>query len=160
MLSLVVAYSRNHTIGRDGELPWRLPGDLRRFRELTRGHTVVMGRKTYESLPAAFRPLPGRTNLVLSRDAGFDPPGAQVHRTLQSALDACAGRCFVIGGGEVYRQALPLADRVHATEVDAEIDGDTSFPPLPAEQWEAVEDSGPIAENDHVYAFRTYARRG
>lgn len=159
MVAIVVAHSRNLVIGRDGDLPWRLPNDLRRFRELTLGQTVVMGRKTFESLPDAFRPLPGRTNLVLTRRAGFDAPGAQVHHTLESALDACGGSCFVIGGGAVYRQALPLADRVYATEVDAEVDGDAFFPSLPADEWRAVEESDRFVENDHAYAFRTYDRR-
>ena len=99
MIALVVALSSNRVIGRDGALPWRLPTDLRRFRELTTGHAVVMGRRTYESLPERFRPLPDRRNIVLSTRASYAAPGAEVFGDLEAALEACEHDCFVIGGG-------------------------------------------------------------
>ncbi len=150
MIAIVVAYSRNRVIGRDGGLPWRLPTDLRRFKELTTGGTVVMGRKTYESLPEPFRPLPNRRNVVVSRN-GCDAP--EVCRSVEEALGE---DCFVIGGGEVYAQALPLAERVYATEVDADVEGDAFFPPL--EGWRLIEESDPVEENGHTFTFRTYER--
>ena len=151
MIALVVAYSRNRVIGRDGGLPWHLPTDLRRFKELTTGGTVVMGRRTWDSIPERFRPLPGRRNIVVSRN-GVDAP--EVARSLDEALEG--GDRFVIGGGEIYAQALARADRIHATEVDAVVDGDVLFPEL-GEEWRA----GPreaVTENGHRYEFVTYDR--
>ena len=155
MISIVVAHSENRVIGRDGGLPWRLPGDLRRFRELTVGHPVVMGRKTFESIPERFRPLPDRRNVVLS--SAFSADGAETFGDLASALDACGGDCFVIGGEEAYRAALPHTQRVYATEVEGEVDGDALFPPL-GEGWRCVEAGEPVEENGHRYTFRTYER--
>ena len=158
MISLVVAHARNRVIGRAGGLPWRLPTDLRRFRELTSGHAVVMGRRTFESLPDALRPLPERRNLVLSGDRAYVAPGAEVFGGLRAALDACAGgERFVIGGGRTYAQALPLAQRVYATELEADVDGDTYFPPLDA-GWRLVDASAPLTENGHAFAFKVYER--
>jgi dihydrofolate reductase len=160
MVSIVVAHASNGVIGRDGGLPWHLPTDLRRFRELTTGHAVVMGRKTFESLPAAFRPLPGRRNVVLSRSRGYEPEGAEVFAGLESALAACGHDCFVIGGELTYRQALPLAERVYVTCVEGEPAGDARFPALSERDWRCVETSDPVAENDHRFTFRTYERVG
>ncbi len=151
MVALVVAYSRGtRVIGRDGDLPWHLPTDLARFKELTTGGTVVMGRKTWDSLPDRFRPLPGRRNVVVSRN-GCDAP--EVCRSVEEAL---RDDCFVIGGGEVYAQALPRADRVYATEVDADVEGDAFFPELAG--FHEVARSEPIEENGHVFSFVTYDR--
>jgi dihydrofolate reductase len=151
VIALVVAHSRNRVIGRDGGLPWHLPTDLQRFKELTTGGTVVMGRKTWESIPERFRPLPGRRNIVVSRN-GCDAP--EVFRSVEDAL---TDDCFVIGGGEVYAQALKRATRVYATEIDAEVEGDATFPALGAE-WREVERSAPVEENGHVYSFCVYER--
>ena len=158
MIAIVVAHARNRVIGRDGGLPWRLPGDLRRFRELTRGSTVLMGRRTFESLPDAFRPLPERRNLVLSADPGYDAPGAEVFASLESALEACDGECFVIGGEVTYRDALPRCQRVYATEIDAELEGDAYFPEIEPAQWRLVDHSERLVENELGYTFRTYER--
>ncbi len=158
MIAIVVAHSANRVIGRDGELPWRLPSDLRRFRELTSGHTVLMGRRTYESLPEAFRPLPDRRNLVLSGDPGYRAEGAEVFASLQDALAACGGDCFVIGGEGTYREALPLCERLYVTEIDAEIEGDSYFPELDPGEWQLLEDAGSRTENELGFAFRTYER--
>ena len=154
MIALVVAHSANRVIGRDGGLPWHLPADLRHFKELTTGGTVVMGRRTYESIPERFRPLPGRRNLVVSR-GGCDAP--EVFGGVDEALDAAGGDCFVIGGGEVYAQALARADRVYATVIEGDVDGDVLFPEL-GPGWREVERSDDVEENGHVFSFRTYAR--
>lgn len=158
MISIVVAHSSNRVIGRDGGLPWRLPADMRRFRELTRGSTVLMGRRTFESLPDAFRPLPERRNLVLSADPGYRPPGVEVFASLQEALDACGDDCFVIGGELAYRDALPHCERLYATEIDAELEGDAFFPEIDGAEWHCVEDSERLVENDLGFVFRTYER--
>ena len=157
MVALVVAHSANRVIGRDGGLPWHLPADLRRFRELTTGHTVVMGRRTFEGLPDAFRPLPRRRNVVLSTDPEYRADGAEVQPDLAHAL---TGSCFVIGGGEIYAQALPLAERVYATEIEAEIDGDTFFPELPEREWRRVACGERIVEHGHAYRFTVHERLG
>jgi dihydrofolate reductase len=156
MVSIVVAQGSNRAIGFKGALPWSLPSDLRRFRELTTGHAVVMGRKTWESIPERFRPLPGRRNIVISRTASCE--GAEVFPTLAAALEACEGSCFVIGGGQVYAEAAALADRCYVTDVDAAPDGDAFFPELAAEEWRCVEESEPMSENDHNFVFRVYDR--
>lgn len=158
MIAIVVAHSANRVIGSGGALPWRLPSDMRRFRELTSGHTVLMGRRTYESLPDAFRPLPERRNLILSGDPSYLAEGAEVFGSLSDALAACEGDCFVIGGEVTYRDALPLCERLYATEIDAELEGDAYFPVLDPAQWRLVEDGPRRVENDLGYAFRTYER--
>lgn len=158
-VSLVVAYARNRVIGRDGGLPWHLPSDMRHFRELTTGGTVVMGRKTYASIPEKFRPLPERRNMVLSRDEGYRAPGAEVFPSLVAAMDACGCDCFVIGGGATYAETLPLAERVYATEVAEEVEGDTFFPVLDDDVWACVSSGEPVAENGHEFRIRVYERR-
>lgn len=158
MVAIVAAQGSNRVIGVGGDLPWHLPSDMRHFRELTTGHPVVMGRKTYESLPERFRPLPGRRNLVLSSNPAYAAAGAEVFGSLEEALEACDRSCFVIGGGQIYEQAAALADRIYLTEVEAAPAGDTFFPPLFAEDWRLAEESERIVENDHAFVFRTYER--
>lgn len=130
-LVLIAAVARNRVIGRDNQLLWHLPEDMRFFREATTGHPVIMGRHTWESLPVRFRPLPGRRNLVVSRDPAFAAPGAEVVPSLDAALErvADASRAFVIGGAQLYAQALARADRLLLTEIDRDFAGDTRFPP-------------------------------
>jgi dihydrofolate reductase len=129
-LVLIAGIARNGAIGRNNALLWRLPEDLAHFKALTLGHPVIMGRKTWYSLPARFRPLPGRRNIVLSRQADLRLDGAEVAASLDAALDACAeaARICVIGGAQLYAEALPRADRLELTEVDADFDADTFFP--------------------------------
>jgi dihydrofolate reductase len=160
MVSIVVAHSRNQVIGNRGRLPWHLPADMRRFRELTGGEAVVMGRRTYESLPDAFRPLPRRRNLVVSSNPSYRCPGAELHPSLEAALAACDRHCFVIGGGEIYAQAMPDAERAYVTRVDAEVEGDAFFPELREDQWRCVERSEPLVENSVPFEFRVYDRVG
>ena len=135
-VSLVAAVARGGVIGRDGGLPWRLPEDARRFRELTMGHAVVMGRRTWDSLPERFRPLPGRRNVVVTRNPEWVGEGAERAGSLEDALRLVAGaqQVFVIGGGELYAEALPLADELLLTEIEADVEGDTWFP-----AWERAE---------------------
>jgi dihydrofolate reductase len=157
-ISLVVAMDEAGTIGRGGALPWRLPADLKHFRQLTLGKTVLMGRKTWESLG---KPLEGRRNWVLSRDAAFQPAGCEVFATLEQALAAHAdGELVVIGGAELYRQALPLARTVHLTRVHARLDGDTSFPAWNAADFRqtARVDHPADARHAHAYSFITLER--
>lgn len=155
MLRVVAARSTNGVIGRSGALPWRLPTDLRRFRQLTMGGVVLMGRKTFESLPASVRPLPGRRNLVLTSDRAYYPDGVEIHRCFRSALDATGSNCFVIGGERVFHIALPFADRLYLTDVDIICEGDAFFPHL-GPRWTCVEESEPVVENGLRFVFRVY----
>ena len=159
-IRLVVAYTDNRVIGRDGGMPWHLPGDLAHFKRNTLGHPILMGRKTWLSLG---RPLPGRRNLVLTRDASFEAAGAECFASLDAALAACrdAERICVIGGEQIFRLALPLADELIATEIHARIDGDTWFPELPAGQWRETERlPQPAGDGGLSYDFVTYRRMG
>lgn len=140
---LVAAVARNGIIGRGNELVWRDPLDMQHFKTLTQGGTVVMGRKTWESLPLRFRPLPGRRNLVVSRQSGYDAPGAEVVSSFPAALatvaKAGADSLFVIGGGELYALALPYANRLELTEVDIAREGDVRFPDIRDDTWYEAE---------------------
>ena len=139
LVSLVVAMARNHVIGRDNGLPWRLPADLKHFKAVTWGKPVLMGRKTFESIG---KPLPGRTNLVLTRDRGWRAPGGVlVAHALDEALEHVkdAPELAGIGGAEVFRLLMPLATRIHLTRIDADIPGDTVFPPIDHTQWAEVD---------------------
>lgn len=156
-ISLVAALARNRVIGADNRLPWHLPEDLRRFKALTLAHPVIMGRRTYASIG---RPLPGRANIVVTRDPGYAAPGCIIVHTLQAALDAGAddGEIFVIGGAEIYALALPRADRLHLTEIDAEFHGDALFPAFHAGDFTRV--SRETGEHDGLrFAFCVYDRR-
>jgi dihydrofolate reductase len=138
-LALVVAVARNGVIGKGGALPWRIPEDLRHFKRVTVGHAIIMGRKTWDSIG---RPLPERRNVVLTRDASLTLPGAEVVTSLEQGLRLAYERDDeprVIGGGELYRLALPLATRVFLTEVDREVDGDAFFPALERAEWRETE---------------------
>jgi len=156
-ITLIAAYAANRAIGRDNALPWHLPADFAHFKRTTLGHPIVMGRKTWESLPRA---LPGRINVVVSRQAGYQAAGAQVVGSLAEALAACgeAPRIFVIGGAQLYAAALPLADEVIATEVHAEVAGDAFFPLLPDGLWREVSRAAAPPENGYAYDFVVYQR--
>lgn len=164
LVSIVAAVARNGVIGREGRLPWHLPDDLRRFRRLTTGHHVVMGRRTWESIGRA---LPGRTNVVLSRSPSWQPgdPAVVVARDLEGALAVARaagdGEAFVIGGADVYAAALASADRLHLTRVAADVEGDVRFPRIDAGDWvETEREEHPADERHaHPFAFVTLARR-
>ena len=155
VLSLLAAVPRNGAIGRNNQLLWREPEDLRHFRRVTMGSPVLMGRKTWDSLPERFRPLPGRRNLVLSRDPAWHADGADKVASLAAALQAAAGasRLAVIGGGQIYALALPYADELVLTEIDAELDGDTYFP-----HWDRAHYTEVSRDDRAGYSFVTYDR--
>jgi len=157
--ALVAAVASNGVIGAGNAMPWHLPADLRRFRALTTGHAVVMGRKTWESLPRA---LPARQNIVITRQAGYRAEGAEVVATLDAALAAATlpAPVFCIGGGDVYRQALARADTLHLTAIERAFDGDTTFPPLDPREWRetAREPHAADSPDGPAYAFVTYRR--
>jgi dihydrofolate reductase len=157
-VSLIAAVADNGVIGRDGGLPWHLPDDLRWFKRVTAGHAVIVGRRTWESLGRA---LPDRRWIVLSRDPGFRPAGAETAPDLAAALSAAgAGEVFIAGGSAVYRAALPLADRMYLTAVHADVSGDTRFPPLDFSRWTLMDERHHPADERHAHAFtfRTYDR--
>jgi dihydrofolate reductase len=156
-LKLIYARSRNDVIGRDGQLPWHLPADLAHFKQTTLGQAVVMGRKTWVSLPERFRPLPGRSNIVITRQKDWQAPGALVAHSLDQAMSLCPepGPLWVIGGAEIYAQALPLASTVVVTEIDMEVQGDAHAPLLGAEWKEMSRQFHPI-EGGLSYSFVRY----
>jgi dihydrofolate reductase len=140
-LELIAAVARNGVIGHGNQLLWHLPEDMQFFRNTTRGHAVIMGRKTWDSLPPRFRPLPGRRNIVVTRNAQFAAPGAEVAASLDAALAllAHAPRAFVIGGAQLYGQALPVAQGLWLTEIDHDFVGDAVFPAWPRDEFIANE---------------------
>ena len=153
-LTLIAAVAKNGVIGSDNAIPWKLPEDLKRFKALTMGHTIIMGRKTWTSLG---RPLPGRRNLVISRNPNFSAPGAELFPSLAAALDSCAtaDEVFVIGGAEIYTLALPLADRLQITEIQREFQGDTRFPAIDPRLWREGSREQHTA-TEFEYAFVSY----
>jgi dihydrofolate reductase len=163
VVALIVALARNGVIGNGRELVWRLPEDQRYFRATTMGAPVIMGRSTWDSLPERFRPLPGRRNIVLTRQPAWGATGAEVAHGLEEALALVkeSPRVFVIGGAQVYALALPRADELLLTEIDRDFDGDTHFPNWPREQFEEVSRQARRADapNDFDFAFVTYRRR-
>jgi dihydrofolate reductase len=159
-LCIVAAVARGGVIGRDGGIPWRLPEDLARFRALTTGHPVVMGRKTWDSLPERFRPLPGRRNVVVTRSPDWSADGAERAGSPEEALELLAGaeRVFVIGGAELYATALALADELLLTELDLDVEGDTFFPDWDRGAFDEVSREAHVSEDGTPFAFVTYLR--
>lgn len=157
-LNLIVAYARNRTIGRDNTLPWKLPGDMAHFRRTTMGFPIIMGRKTWDSLGRA---LPGRRNIVITTDASRTAPGAEFVASLSQALELVARepKAFIIGGAQIYRQALPLADCIVATEIGVPVEGDAFFEPLNPEEWTETERLPQAPENDLPYDLVCYRRQ-
>ena len=157
-LALIAAVAKNGVIGGGNALPWRLPADMQRFRALTTGHSVIMGRKTWESIG---RPLPGRQNIVVTRQANYAANGAIVKSSLDEALRAATmpAPVFCIGGGELYALALPLATTLHCTRIDRDFAGATRFPEFDASSWRETAREEHLAPEGFVYAFVTYERR-
>jgi dihydrofolate reductase len=150
-VAIIAALARNRVIGRGNRLPWHLPDDLRHFKRLTLGHPIVMGRRTWESLPGL---LPDRTHFVVTRDPGYRAAGAVVVHSLDAALAAAGGdEAFVVGGAELYALALPRAARLYLTLVDAEVEGDVFFPPVDPAQWREVAREPHAADERHAYPF-------
>jgi len=140
MIAIIVAKSKNNVIGSNGSIPWNVPKDLKYFKELTEGNTVIMGRKTYESLPKDNKPLPNRINIVITRDSNFTANGCIVVSSIEEAILKVDNRkdTFIIGGGEIYKQAINFVDKIYITEINGEFEGDTYFPEL-SDKWNLVD---------------------
>ena len=159
MISIVAAVSQNGVIGKDGKIPWKLPADLAYFKNLTMGHAIVMGRKTYDSIGKA---LPGRTNIVITRQKHFSAADCIVAHSLKDALLKAEGKeIFIIGGGEIYREAMPLADKLYLTLVEQDFEGDAFFPPLDTAVWKFGSRTKGITDekNQYPYSFLVVERK-
>lgn len=165
-LCLIAAATRNYVIGRDNSMPWHLPEDLRYFKQRTLGKPVIMGRKTWDSIGG--RPLPGRLNIVVSRQPGLQLEGAEVFHDLDTALERArqwaqqhaADEVMVMGGGQLYREALPGAEKVYLTRIELDLAGDTHFPELPFDDWQRIDAQPFAAEGDKpAYTFEVWQRR-
>ncbi len=159
-MNIIVAIAQNNVIGKDNQLIWHLPNDLKHFRKLTTGNVVIMGRKTYQSIG---KPLPNRTNIIISRNQDFVAEGCMVVNSLTKAIEICpmpTENCFIIGGAEIYKQAMELATKIHLTEVHATFDGDTFFPEIDRSIWKLVskQDFSPDEKNKFAYSFCEYER--
>jgi dihydrofolate reductase len=157
IISLVAAVATNRVIGKDNDLPWRLPDDMKFFMETTIDHFVIMGRKSYEALPPKFKPLPNRVNIIITRQADYAADDCIIAGTIEEALaDAetnAQQEVFIIGGGNIFAQAIPLADKLYLTEVKASIDGDTFWPEYDQSQWQEVSRQHHDIDDRHNYEF-------
>ena len=157
-VALIVAVSENNVIGRDNQLPWHLPEDLQYFKSVTMGKPILMGRKTYDSIG---RPLPGRANIVITRDPNWTAEGVIVVNSLEDAMAEGAeasnavesDEIMVIGGAQIYHDCLPIADKLYLTKVDARIEGDAFFPEIDSSQWKKISEKSPSAVDKHPYSF-------
>lgn len=163
ILSLLVAASENNVIGKNNRLPWHLPNDMRFFKNTTWGLPVIMGRKTYDSLKA--EPLPGRVNIVITRQKDWQPKGIIVAHSLQQAISAAqqtdSNEIFILGGGEIFKEAITTADRIYITRVHAVVEGDVFFPEIDADKWKLVSKRDCFADEKHAYdyTFETWERK-
>ena len=159
VVSLIVAVSENNVIGVDGGLPWHLPKDMKFFRQATEGHHVIMGRKNYESIPEKYRPLPNRTNIIITRNKHYKAPGCIVVNDIAKAIDmaekAGDNEPFIIGGGEIYRQAVAqnLFTRLYITSVKTTINGQVFFPDINMEEWKLISQEYYYSDQHHVHDF-------
>jgi dihydrofolate reductase len=156
-VSLIAALSRNKVIGKNNDLPWHLPDDMKFFMQTTKEHYVIMGRRNYDSIPEKFRPLPNRTNVVVTRQADFKAPGCTIVHSLEEGIDL-AGQAhelevFVIGGAEIFKAGLPLSHRLYLTEIQADIGGDTFFPDWHPEEWNEASRRHHPTDDRHAYPF-------
>lgn len=157
IISLIAALTKNHVIGKNNDLPWHLPDDMKYFMNTTKAHYVIMGRKNYESIPEKFRPLPNRTNIVVSRQKDYPAPGCILVNSLEEgiALANQAGEqeVFIIGGAEIYAQGLKHCNKLYLTEIDTILDGDTYFPALEKNNWREISRIHHVSDSRHAYAF-------
>jgi len=157
IVSMIAAMGSNRVIGKDNDLPWHLPDDFRFFQRTTKGHHIVMGRKNWESLPHKFQPLPNRTNLVITRQAEYQADGATVIASLEAAIaiaeQAGEEELFIIGGGEIYRIGLDLADKIYLTEIDGAFEGQVTFPEFSKNEWHENSREHHGIDEKHQYAF-------
>lgn len=157
IISLIAALSKNRVIGKNNDLPWHLPDDMKYFMQTTKSHHVIMGRKNYESIPEKFRPLPNRTNIVVTRQQNFSAPNCVVVNSIEAALDIAfknnEHEVFIIGGSEIYNQGLSSANKLYLTEIDADIEGDTYFPNFNISEWQELSRIHHSIDERHKYAF-------
>jgi dihydrofolate reductase len=164
LVSFVVAVARNRVIGKNNDLPWRLPDDMKFFMQITKGHHVILGRKNYDSLPKKYRPLPERTNIIITRQPSFEAPGCTVVHSVEEALTMARHNgeteAMIIGGAEIYKLCFPYADKLYITEIHADIEGDVYFPPFSKSEWQEVSRVAHAADERHAYSFDfvTYER--
>ncbi|MFT4414118.1 dihydrofolate reductase [Fredinandcohnia humi] len=160
MISLLFAMDKNHLIGKDGDLPWRLPADLAYFKRVTMGHPVIMGRKTYVSIG---RPLPGRENIIVTRDLNYEADGCKVIHSIEEIVKLNNERneeLFVIGGAEIFKEILPFTDRLYITEIEEEFEGDVFFPIFNKSEWKLISKEKGVRDtkNPYDYTFLVYER--
>jgi len=156
-ISLIAAVAQNRVIGKNNDLPWHLPDDMKYFMQTTKGHHCIMGRKNYQSIPEKFRPLPNRTNIVVTRQNKFNAPGCIVVNSIEEALKITETHnepeTFIIGGAEIYASSLAAADLLYLTEIKADIEGDTHFPEFKPSEWKEISRQHHPADERHLYAF-------
>jgi dihydrofolate reductase len=156
-IALIAALTNNHVIGKNNDLPWHLPDDMKFFMQTTKGHHCIMGRKNYESIPPKFRPLPHRTNIVVTRQHNFEAPGCVVVNTIEEGIHIARENnealLFIIGGAEIYKQSLAHADLLYLTEIDTVIEGDTFFPAFEKSDWKEISRTHHAADEKHLYPF-------
>ncbi len=156
-ISIIAAVAKNGVIGKGNDLPWRLPEDMKFFMQTTSGHHVIMGRKNYESLPEKFKPLPNRTNIVVTRQRSFMANGCTVVHDLNTGIELARNNgekeLFIIGGAEIYKLAMPMTDQLYLTEIDGEVDGDTFFPEWNKKEWKEISRQHNPADAKHKFAF-------
>ncbi|MBT4377050.1 dihydrofolate reductase [archaeon] len=158
-LTLIAAFSKNNVIGIESRIPWKISDDIKHFKELTIGHPVIMGRKTYESIPEKFRPLPGRKNIVLSRENSFNE-NIYLAKNMEEALQFTNGNLtYVMGGGEIYNLFLPLSNKMELTKVDKNFEGDSFFPKIDWNDWNLVNSIEKQTKKGLKYSFLTYERK-
>jgi len=154
---MIAAMGKNRVIGKDNDIPWHLPDDFKFFKNTTKGHYVLMGRKNWESLPHNFRPLPGRPNVVITRQEDYQLEGAELVSSLENAIELARKNdeteAFIIGGGEIYCMGLDLADKIYLTEIDGEFDGQVTFPEFSDTAWKEVSREHHPSDERHQYAF-------
>lgn len=157
IVSMIAALTKNNVIGKNNDLPWHLPDDMKYFMQTTKGHFVIMGRKNYQSIPEKFRPLPNRTNIVITRQTNFEAPGCQVINSLDEAIAVCKKanpkEIFLIGGSSIYKEGLQFANKLYLTEIHAEIDGDVYFPQINKNDWKEKSRVPHSNDDRHQYAF-------
>ena len=157
---MIAAVAENNALGKNNELVWHLPNDFKRFKELTSGHYIIMGRKTFESFP---KPLPNRTHVVITRQQNYQPDGCIVVNSIENAIKACPENetIYIIGGGEIYNQALAFSDTIEITKVHGEFEADAFFPEIKAEEWELVQSDFNAKDERHFYdyTYQTFVKK-
>ena len=156
-IAMIAAVAENNTIGKNNDLPWHLPDDMKYFMQTTQGHYVIMGRKNYESIPEKFRPLPNRANIVVTTQENYSAPGCVIVHSLNRAIEFCRatnpGEIFLIGGSSIYKEGLPLADKLYLTQIHATVDGDVFFPVFNKDDWKEISRIKHEKDDRHKYSF-------